>query len=238
MSYLEALRKYVIVDPTTLGPGVILKWTESTITIFDGFPKALYHFLVLPRVGPSSGLTMSNVASLRDILQWDRVKAQKCLEMLRLEAQEVKKMIEDEMVKTHGFTWPVFIGLHAVPSMKHLHLHVLSDDLCSPKLKHKKHYNSFHPKLGFFLHIDEIMEWFELPSATPFVKGVTYESKTALNEKVYDPLLKEDLSCFKCGQDFKFMPKLKDHLQEEWETEKKRAKTPDPELQSESMSTG
>ena len=42
----------------------------------------------------------------------------------------------------------------------HLHLHVLSADLCSEKLKIKKHYNSFHPKLGFFLHIDEVLSWF------------------------------------------------------------------------------
>ena len=45
--------------------------------------------------------------------------------------------------------------------LRHLHLHVISSDLCSPSLKHKKHYNSFHPTLGFFLHIDEVLSWFE-----------------------------------------------------------------------------
>jgi aprataxin len=45
--------------------------------------------------------------------------------------------------------------------VSHLHLHVLSADLCSEKLKIKKHYNSFHPKLGFFLHIDEVLSWFD-----------------------------------------------------------------------------
>lgn len=28
-------------------------------------------------------------------------------------------------------------------------------------MKNKKHYNSFHPKLGFFLDIQEILEWFD-----------------------------------------------------------------------------
>lgn len=28
-------------------------------------------------------------------------------------------------------------------------------------MKHKKHYNSFHPKLGFFLHLDEVLSWFD-----------------------------------------------------------------------------
>lgn len=38
---------------------------------------------------------------------------------------------------------------------RHLHLHVISDDLVSPSLKTKKHYNSFNPKLGFFVPLDE-----------------------------------------------------------------------------------
>lgn len=28
-------------------------------------------------------------------------------------------------------------------------------------MKVKKHYNSFHPKLGFFIHLEEVQEWFE-----------------------------------------------------------------------------
>ena len=44
---------------------------------------------------------------------------------------------------------------------RHLHLHVLSNDLCSEKMKHKKHYNSFHPNLGYFLHLDEVLSWFD-----------------------------------------------------------------------------
>lgn len=31
-------------------------------------------------------------------------------------------------------------------------------------MKKKKHYNTFHPKLGFFLHYTDVMEWFD---ATP-----------------------------------------------------------------------
>jgi aprataxin len=42
-----------------------------------------------------------------------------------------------------------------------MHLHVLSADLCSDRMKNKKHYNSFHPKLGFFLDVDEVLSWFD-----------------------------------------------------------------------------
>jgi len=45
--------------------------------------------------------------------------------------------------------------------LSHLHLHVLSADLCSEKMKNKKHYNSFHPKHGFFLHMDDVLSWFD-----------------------------------------------------------------------------
>ena len=44
---------------------------------------------------------------------------------------------------------------------RHLHLHVISADLLSETMVNKKHYNSFHPKLGFFLHIQEVLEWFD-----------------------------------------------------------------------------
>lgn len=44
---------------------------------------------------------------------------------------------------------------------RHLHLHVISADLCSPAMKVKKHYNSFHPKLGFFIPLDDVLSWFD-----------------------------------------------------------------------------
>jgi hypothetical protein len=54
--------------------------------------------------------------------------------------------------RSRWFTWT--LG-------RHLHLHVLSNDLRSEKLKHKKHYNSFHPNLGFFLHLHDVLSWFD-----------------------------------------------------------------------------
>lgn len=45
--------------------------------------------------------------------------------------------------------------------LSHLHLHVISSDLISPSLKNKKHYQSFNPKLGFFLHLEDVKELIE-----------------------------------------------------------------------------
>ena len=42
---------------------------------------------------------------------------------------------------------------------RHIHLHIMSADLCSPAMKNKKHYNSFHPKRGFFIPLSDVQEW-------------------------------------------------------------------------------
>jgi aprataxin len=45
-----------------------------------------------------------------------------------------------------------------------------------------------------------------------------------LKKSRYEPLLKEDLSCWRCGHAMKNMPTLKNHLQEEWDNDMKREK--------------
>lgn len=48
---------------------------------------------------------------------------------------------------------------------------------------------------------------------------------TELKKSQYEPLLKDDLVCWRCGHVFKNMPTLKAHLQEEWDQEAKAEKT-------------
>jgi len=129
---------------------------------------------------------------------------------------------------------------------RHLHLHVLSDDLCSPTMKHKKHYNSFHPKLGFFLHIDDVLSWFDAePSYYSSVRlifrvwlfslfrralprlmtsSIPFRQMSEIAKNQYEPILKAPLSCWRCGVEMKNMPTLKTHLQEEWDNEATREK--------------
>lgn len=117
----------------------------------------------------------------------------------------------------------------------------MSNDLCSEKMKHKKHYNSFHPGLGYFLHLDEVLSWFDedpsyfaqvcsrrhfdiasLMDAYPYSRPS--EQKSQLKKSDYEHLLKESLSCWKCERDMKNMPQLKAHLQEEWDEEARKEK--------------
>lgn len=54
--------------------------------------------------------------------------------------------------------------------VRHVHLHLISNDLVSPNLKTKKHYNSFRPDLGFFVSLREVQGWIEDGSAERHAK--------------------------------------------------------------------
>ncbi|KAF7305119.1 HIT domain-containing protein [Mycena kentingensis (nom. inval.)] len=210
MSGLLALRSFAQTAPSKLPGSVLLSHTDDTLTIFDAFPKALFHFLILPRL-PTTGFTTAELTDLRTLLRTDKSRALALLTTLASTAAALRTDIECEMLKHYGFKWPILTGFHAVPSMAHLHLHVISDDFISDRLKVKKHYNSFHPTLGFFLPISDVLSWFDTDSDSYF------SSMTSLDPKSYDPLLKEDLICWRCDTRCKNMPALKSHLQEEWD---------------------
>ncbi|TFY55641.1 hypothetical protein EVJ58_g8119 [Rhodofomes roseus] len=213
---LTILRSYAQrTDPSSLPSSILLTYTERTLTIFDAFPKSIFHFLVLPRVLPP--LTTPGLANLKTVLKGDKERAKEVIRWLAEDAKQVRSMIEDEMTKRYHFKWDVWMGFHAVPSMEHIHLHVLSADLCSPAMKNKKHYNSFHPARGFFIPLSDVQEWVEAePSYFAMI--------SQLKPSHYEPLLKEPLDCWRCNKDFKAMPLLKSHLQEEWDVQAKREK--------------
>lgn len=242
MANLTVLRSYASMKPSQLPSSVLFSHTDRTMTIFDAYPKSIFHFLILPRVAaqPSTPISIGNpsnedklhvsertttlppsvtdLSSLRALLNSERTSKDQAKEIilsLKEDALRAKKEIEGEMEKRYGFIWDIWIGFHAVPSMEHIHLHVLSADLCSERMKIKKHYNSFHPKLGFFLHVDQILSWFDAEISY-------FENISKLLPTEYEHLLKKPLICFHCDAEKKNMPTLKAHLKEEWEKLKKR----------------
>jgi aprataxin len=50
------------------------------------------------------------------------------------------------------------------------------------------------------------------------------QQMSKLSKSHYDPLLKEDLVCWRCDEVFKAMPKLKEHLRQEWDNDAAKAK--------------
>lgn len=104
------------------------------------------------------------------------------------------------------WTKDVKIGVHAVPSMNHLHIHVLSRDMHSDKMKHKKHYNSF--TTDFFVPLEDF----------PLAADDWRRKRGAQRQWPERPMV-----CWRCGRDFgNRFKELKKHLEvefEEWKRE-------------------
>ncbi|EST05522.1 Histidine triad (HIT) protein [Kalmanozyma brasiliensis GHG001] len=211
----------------------MLIYDKRTITIYDKFAKAKYHFLVLPRIPfhassskpalssqgaptlsasngklnfgatSSNSVPASHMKSISTLLA--SPYAAEVLEALREASDRVIEHITKDMQEQYGTTWDIERAFHAVPSMEHLHLHVVSMDLVSDRLKHKKHFRSFHPTVGFALRLDD-------------VEAMVKAGRRTLpkSEAAYEQLLKGPLMSHHTGQTFKFFPELKAHLEAYW----------------------
>lgn len=98
MSWQKILQNHALSKtPSSIPPTVRLSHNDRVIVIFDGYPKAKYHFLVLPR---PSGLkwNANSLGSLKTVLRAKKEDSKELLEMLKKESEPVVRMIEDEMV--------------------------------------------------------------------------------------------------------------------------------------------
>lgn len=163
-------------------PAMIVQSDDLMVTIKDAYPKARHHYLVLPK---------ENIPHLRALGRLHVPLLENMLANGRKLAEEVK----DKEGKRATFRY----GYHASPSMTRLHMHVVSQDLDSPCLKNKKHWNSFTS--GFFLDAERV------------ISILQEEGKVELDVKgVYEPMLKSPLKCHVCHKELQNMPKLKEHI--------------------------
>uniref|UniRef100_A0A8C9DGE6 Aprataxin n=1 Tax=Prolemur simus TaxID=1328070 RepID=A0A8C9DGE6_PROSS len=93
------------------------------------------------------------------------------------------------------------LGYHAIPSMSHVHLHVISQDFDSPCLKNKKHWNSFNTE--YFLESQAVIETVQKADRVTVQDGMPN-------------LLKLPLRCHECQQLLPSIPQLKEHLRKHW----------------------
>jgi len=115
MSNLNILRTYAR-DPDGLPSSILFSQSAATLTICDAYPKSIFHFLILPRI--TSASEEPRLDSLKTLLQGDKTQAKAVIDALNDEANNLRKEIEDEMVKRYGFKWGIWVGFHAVPSMQ------------------------------------------------------------------------------------------------------------------------
>lgn len=110
-------------------PNLIVKSDDMVTVIKDAYPKAEFHYLILPK---------QNISSLKAV-------SKEHLDLLRHMNNVAKDLVSEDKYKDKEFK----LGYHAEPSMARLHMHVISSDMNSPCLKTKKHWNSFMTE--FFL---------------------------------------------------------------------------------------
>ncbi|XP_060083298.1 aprataxin-like [Ylistrum balloti] len=150
---------------------------ERVVIIKDKYPKAKHHFLVLPK---------ENIPNLKSLKPSH-------LDLLKYLHKKGKEIIHrtDETLKFR-------LGYHAIPSMSHLHLHVISQDFDSPCLKNKKHWNSFTTEYFF--------------DSKDIINMLKDEGKVQLDSSKFQEMLKRNLRCHVCRKEFSTMPALKTHI--------------------------
>ncbi|XP_069486713.1 aprataxin [Ambystoma mexicanum] len=151
---------------------------EKIVVIKDKYPKARYHWLVLP---------------------WEAISSLKVIRQEHLPLLEHMQAVGEKIVRDcPGATSTAFkLGYHAIPSMSHVHLHVISQDFDSPCLKNKKHWNSFTTE--YFLESQDVIEMIKQKGHVAVKEGTS-------------ELLKAPLRCHICRQQQSTIPELKSHL--------------------------
>ncbi|KAI0459868.1 HIT domain-containing protein [Xylaria acuta] len=210
-------------DPASFPAGRVIYHNEFFVAINDLYPKSAVHTLLLPR-SPRSRLHPFDAFEDPEFLasvqaETARLKRLAATELQRrygrFSAQEKQREAvlngdvdwEDEAPLPVGRDWEkeLFVGVHAHPSMNDLHVHVLSRDMVSECMRHRKHYQSFNTP--FLIDVAEFPLAADDPRRHPARAGY------------FD----RDLRCWRCGKNFgNRFKKLKDHLTGEFEEWKKQ----------------
>lgn len=151
---------------------------ETVVVIKDKYPKARYHWLVLP------WQSIPNLKSLRKE-HCDLIR-----HMHNIGEQMVSQCPDSDSLRFR-------IGYHAIPSMSHVHLHVISQDFDSPCLKNKKHWNSF--TTDYFIESKDVLQMLQTDGKVSVTEGAS-------------ELLKLPLRCHTCHRELSTIPALKEHL--------------------------
>jgi aprataxin len=122
MPSLKILQTYAQMAPESLPSSILFKHSSKNITIFDAYPKSIFHFLILPRVQKPDPV-LSNLGTLLN--SGDKVRAMEVITSLSEDAQVVRKEILEEMDSRYGFKWDVWIGFHGAPSMEYVYFSII-----------------------------------------------------------------------------------------------------------------
>lgn len=203
-------------DPASYPASRVIYHTADFVVIHDMFHKATVHTLLLPRSASHNLLHPFEAFDDAEFLAKVRAEA---LKLKSLAAKELRRRLASfskaeakreavlngdaegggELPPGRDWEKEIICGIHAVPSMSHLHVHVLSREMHSECVRHRKHYNSF--QTPFLVDLDD----FPLKEDDP------------RRDTKREGYLQRDLKCWRCGKNFgNQFKKLKDHLEEEF----------------------
>ncbi|OJJ51200.1 hypothetical protein ASPZODRAFT_87283 [Penicilliopsis zonata CBS 506.65] len=211
----DALGAY-IAHPESYPSNVVVYYNSDFVAINDLFPKSTVHLLLLPRHRDKNRLHPVDAFEDREFLEAVKaeVKKLRALAAAELRRRYGKYSLQekareealsadpppDELPAGRNWEREIMCGIHAHPSMNHLHVHVISVDRYSERLKHRKHYNSF--STPFFIDIEDFPLAPDDPRRDPDHEGY----------------LRWPFTCWRCGKDFgDQFAELKRHLNDEFD---------------------
>ncbi|KAG5060395.1 hypothetical protein JHK87_001424 [Glycine soja] len=157
----------------------LLEISDDVVVLNDMYPKARKHVLVLARTGGLDCLADVQKEHLQLLNKMHDVGLKWAEKFLNENASLVFRL-----------------GYHSAPSMRQLHLHVISQDFESIHLKNKKHWNSFNT--AFFRDSVDVMD------------EISSDGKAKLKDD--DKLLSMELRCHRCRSAHPNIPRLKSHI--------------------------
>nr|XP_010937899.1 transcription factor bHLH140 isoform X2 [Elaeis guineensis] len=177
-SWAQALYE-IAMHPEKKHKNAVIEKSNEYVVLNDLYPKAKKHILVLSRLHGLDCLADVQKEHLPLLKQMHAVGVQWAEKFLSEDASLVFRL-----------------GYHSVPSMRQVHLHLISQDFDSAHLKNKKHWNSFNT--AFFR------------DSTDAIEEIDKYGAAKINDE--EKLLTMELRCHRCRSAHPNIPRLKSHL--------------------------
>ncbi|KAI1761431.1 HIT-like protein [Hypoxylon sp. FL1150] len=204
-------------DPAAHPASRVIFYDDDFVAINDMYPKSTVHTLLLPRSPAHCRLhpfdafedpaflasVQAATAKLKRLVAKELQRRYGPYSRQEREREAVldgREELEEGRPLPPGRDWEegLLVGVHAHPSMNDLHVHVLSPDMVSECMRHRKHYSSFN---------------------TPFLVDVA-DFPLAKDDPRRHPgkFHEQDMRCWRCGGNWgNRFKQLKEHLALEFE---------------------
>lgn len=143
-----------IADNPELHGSIVLYAKKDFVLVKDLKPKASVHLLLLPRDKSTYELHPLNAYSDPTF----RAKVEAEIQVAKkIAATRLKKLYRKTASANRDWEAEIRAGFHVAPSMNHLHIHVISTDLCNTTAKRWTGREYLALGTEFFTSLDELL---------------------------------------------------------------------------------